>query len=190
MAESRAGKGYRSPLNLRLPQMPQVADDVMFSELLSLYNACHALNAYLDQIRLILEGGKSDDPPSESLRFTRSFWIEAATSISAGSVISLANGKAHLGADRVRGLYNKFTGIALNDVEAGENVRFGVGPGIVEVPGFYANQNVWATLRGEPGAGQFYNERPEVEEGDDPESVVIGFCIQDRFILIIPNYVY
>jgi len=186
MAETtKAGKGYRSPVNLKLPQVPTVQDEVLFPEFLQIYNACHALNAYVDSIREYLEGGTADDKPSDSMQFIRSMWLTAGEALAVGNVVSIKNGKVWKGA----AFNSKFTGLALSDAEPGEKVRFGVGPAVVEVTGFKADQLVWAPARGEVGAGQMFNEKIEIEGESDPLQVVIGFCIEDNFVILFSNFV-
>ncbi|MNZ96148.1 hypothetical protein D3C78_1153290 [compost metagenome] len=195
MAEpTKAGKGYRSPVNLRLPQVPTVQDEVLFTEFLQVYNACHSLNAYIDTIREYLEGGTADDAPSDSMQFTRSMWMTAGEPLVAGDVVSLQTGKVWKGSDLLVGSSailrgNRFTGLALSDAETGEKVRFGVGPAIVEIPGFKADQLVWAPARGELGAGSMFNERVEIEGESDPLQAVIGFCIEDNYVIILTNFI-
>lgn len=191
MADSKAGKGYRSPINLGLPQVPQATNEEDFAQYLLMYNAIHMLNAYLDQIRLVLEGGNPEDKPSDSMRFMRSFWVEADVDIAAGAIITVINNKGVLGAKRRSwlGHVDSFlTGVALSDAVAGEKVRFGVGPAIMNVPGFVAGQVVWAPLAGETGAGSMLPEEPPDEA--DIETVAIGECIMDGYIMITSGFSY
>lgn len=200
MAETtKAGKGYRSPVNLKLPQVPTVQDEVLFPEFLQVYNACHALNAYVDSIREYLEGGTADDKPSDSMQFIRSMWLTAGEALTVGDVVCVKEGKVWKGSDPYVGavsfiitigisLGSKFTGLALSDAEPGEKVRFGVGPAVVEVTGFKADQLVWAPARGEIGAGQMFNEKIEIEGESDPVQAVIGFCLEDNFVIILSNF--
>lgn len=194
MATAKAGKGYRSPINLRLPQTPTVEDPQMFGEMLQVYNAIHMLNAYLDQLRLVLEGGDPEEAPSESLRFLRGFWAEAGEDIPEGNIVSMKNGKVRKGADKSVGFQNFFTGLSLSEAKQGEKVRFGVGPAIVKVPGFTAGQWCWAPVVNEQGAGQISPTRPKgVDEDDGDEyflqSTIVGRCLIDEYVVLIPNIV-
>lgn len=194
MATKKAGKGYRSPINLRLPQTPTVEDPQMFSEMLQVYNAIHTLNAYLDQLRLALEGGDPEQEPSESMRFLRGFWAEAAEDIDESNIVSMRNGKVRKGADKSVGFQNFFTGLSLTSAKQGEKVRFGVGPAIVKVPGFTAGQWAWAPVVNEQGAGQISATRPKgVDEDDGDEyflqATIVGRCLIDEYVVLIPNIV-
>lgn len=201
MAEpTKAGKGYRSPVNLRLPQIPTVQDELLFPEFLQVYNACHALNAYVDTIREYLEGGTADDKPSDSMQFIRSVWLTAGESLKVGDVVTVRGGKVWKGSGPYTSSISfiitlniaagsRFTGLALSDAEPGEKVRFGVGPAVVEVTGFKADQLVWAPAIGEIGAGQMFNEKVEIEGESDPIQAVIGFCLEDNFIIIFSNFI-
>lgn len=191
MAASKTTKGYRSPVNLGLPQIPQVEDPQMFTQLMLVYNAIHSLNAYLDSLRLALEGGDPTQKPSESMRFLRSFWIPAAGTITAGQVIAIRDGKAVLGADKrtIGGKVSSYlTGIAHSDAAEGEVVRFGVGPGVLEVSGFRAGGLVYSPLVGEDKAGGMFLEEPPKAAKID--TIVIGHCFMDNFVMITSGFAY
>lgn len=174
-----------------LPQVPQAANEEDFQQYLLIYNAIHMLNAYLDELRLTLEGGDPEAKPSETMRFLRSFWLPAKEPIDAGNVVALRKGKVVKGADKTAVGFstNSFlTGIALTTAETDEKVRFGVGPAVIEVPGFKAGGLVWAPLVGETGAGGMLAEEPPDEA--DVETIVIGKCVSDNFIMITSGFAY
>lgn len=201
-----AGQGYRSPLNLGLEQLPKTVDPTLFQEFIPIYNAIHTLNAYLDNIRLSLEGGDPEKKPSEEMRFVRGFWLEAATDIAQGKVITVQGGKAVLGCGkRVKGFSGTtsvtvgddtvtrpvkisgqvidcfLTGLAMTDALAGEKVRMGIGPAIIEVSGFKAGDEVWSQPPGGSFAGDFLAESFE-------GAIRIGRCVIDNFIMLVPDY--
>lgn len=184
-----AGQGYRSPLNLGLEQIPKTQDATLFQEFIPIYNAIHTLNAYLDRLRLSLEGGDPDKSPSEEMRITRGFWVEAFEAIPQGKVITITGGKARLGAGkRVKTLPGGgqvvdcfLTGVSMSEALAGENVRIGFGPAMLEVSGFTAGQEVWAEPPGGATSGDFLSESFE-------GAIRIGKCLMDDFIMIVPDY--
>lgn len=191
MGASKTTKGYRSPVDLGLPQIPQVQDQEQFTQLMLIYNALHGLNAYLDSLRLALEGGDPEQKPSETMRFLRSVWVPAAVDITAGNVLTINTGKAHLGAHRmtIGGQTNSYlTGIALTDAKVDEKVRFGIGPAVLEVAGFKAGMLVYAPLIGEDQAGKMFLEAPPSAAGID--TVVIGHCFMDDFVMITSGFAY
>ena len=175
-----AGQGYRSPLNLDIGQIPRTQDPVLFQELIPIYNAVHTLNAYLDSLRLSLEGGDPEKSPSEEMRFVRGFWLDAAEDIPQGSIITPVSGLARLGCGkrRISGITDSYlTGIALTEALSGEKVRMGIGPAILNVPGFTAGANVWATPPGGDFAGQFLADHID-------GAITIGTAVLTDFILI------
>lgn len=183
-----AGQGYRSPLNLRLEQIPKTANSELFQEFIPIYNAIHTLNAYLDSLRLALEGGDPEKPASEEMRFVRGFWVEAGQDIAQGSVITVKAGKAVLGCGKRRKVAGAvaivdtyLTGIALTEALSGEKVRLGIGPAILNVPGFKADKEVWATPPGGDFAGQFLAVHVD-------GALRIGTAVMDDYILITPAF--
>lgn len=193
MAEPKspiAGGGYKSPVNIGLPRSPVIADDQTFQEMLPIYNAIHLLNAYLDEIRKVLEGGDLTDPPDVNMGFMRSFWVEAPFDVEPGLIVSMRFGKVVKGVVTADSGYPKFVGMALTAAAPGEKFRYGVGPAIVEIPGFKADQYVWAPGAGESYAGKVFNEKPEKdEEGKNISSRKIGTCLMDDYVVILPNFV-
>lgn len=185
------GQGYRSPLNLDLGQLPKTQDPVLFQEMIPVYNAIHTLNAYLDRLRLSLEGGDPDKPPSEEMRFVRGFWADAGEDISQGKIITMIGGKVRLGCGKRRRVIGTGavvdcfpTGIAMTEALEGEKVRFGIGPAILNVPGYKAGDQVYATPPGGSFAGDFLPDPPGAVEG----AVKIGLCVIDDYVMIVPDY--
>jgi hypothetical protein len=157
-----AGSGYRSPLKLGLDQLPKTGDMTLFNEFVPIYNAIHILNAYLDSLRLTLEGGDPEKPPSEEFRFVRGFWLDAFENIPQGSIVTIRDGKIRLGCGKrtkvvgTSHITDSFlTGIAMGEGVTGEKVRIGIGPAILNVPGYEPDDEVWATPPGGDFAGQF-----------------------------------
>lgn len=188
MAEP-AGSGYRSPVNLGLDQMPPVGSDpALFNQLVPIYNAIHILNAYLDALRLSLEGGDPDKPPDEEMRFVRGFWTIADDDIDQGKVVTIRSTGVKIGCGKMDrpGMYDSmFTGIALTTAARGEKVRVGVGPAILEITGFKRYDFVYSTPPGRDFAGEFMNhEAVGIVDG----LIKIGFCVQDDFIMIFPSF--
>lgn len=186
-----AGSGYRSPLNLGLEQLPKTLDPQLFQEMIPVYNAIHTLNAYLDQLRLSLEGGDPDKPASEEMRIVRGFWVEAFEPIAQGKIITVRDGKARLGCGYRRRVVGGgavvdcfLTGIAMTTADTGENVRLGIGPAILNVPGYKAGDEVYATPPGGDFAGDFLPDPPGAVEG----AVRIGHCVIDEYIFLLPDY--
>ena len=145
--------GYRSPVDLGLGQVPITQDPEIFNEMTDVYNAIHLLNAYLDQLRVIAEGGGgSGQSPEDSMPFNRFYVATALVDITAGQVVSPSSITGENGI-RLGALANNFAqsnqtanfcGIALIDALAGEDVRVGVGPASLEVPGAVSGQLLWA----------------------------------------------
>jgi hypothetical protein len=179
-----AGAGYRSPLNIGLDQLPKTTDPLMFQEMIPVYNAIHTLNAYLDRLRLSLEGGDSEKPPSEEMRFVRGFWLPAASDIEQGNVLTTVGGKLVKGCGKrkIGGATDCFlTGIAMTSAKEGEKVRIGIGPAILEIPGFKPGEYVYA----QPPSGQFAGAvMAESFEGGIP----IGYCVANDYILFMPDF--
>lgn len=156
--------GYRSPVDLGLGQQPQTQDPLLFNEFTEVYNAIHLLNQYLDQLRVVAEGGSgSGELPSDSMPFNRFYTATALVNITVGQPVSPSpvtgdNGIV-LGAlasisiasnnpdGTPRPLANpssNFCGIALTSALAGDTLRVGVGPAIIQFPGILSGQLLWA----------------------------------------------
>ena len=153
MAEKSAGKGYKSPINLGLGQMPKTDNSDIFPEMVEVYNAIHLLNAYLDNLRDQFDIGKKGSPPDEQLPFKHGLWGRARTDIKAGEVVTYdgAADDIHLGVI----LTMKRTavppyGFALTDAKEGEQVQMGIGPAIIKVGDIKRHEALWA---GDPESG-------------------------------------
>lgn len=83
--------GYRSDLNIRLGQMPEIKDNPqVFTELQQVYNAIHLLNAALNDVRRNFADVERDTPGWESFTFEgRSFWAPAANNVKAGDLVTM-----------------------------------------------------------------------------------------------------
>ena len=143
--------GYSSPVDIGLGQTPQTQDAQLFDEFTEVYNAIHILNQYLDNLRLVAEGGSgSGTAPSDSMPFNRFYTGTAAVNITVGQPVSpntTANNMI-LGAladDKTKTKpSSNFCGIALTSAAAGASFRVGVGPAIIQFPGLVSGQLLWA----------------------------------------------
>lgn len=153
----------RSKLNIRLGQVPNTSDASLNYELQHVYNALHILNQYLEVLVDSLQGSDTQTP-AENIRFLKYIIKPAKQKITAGHVVTVDIGDGLVvkgtstGAPRI-GLFSNslyytgsiqtFFGIAQNDAEIGENVRIGLGPGILKVTGAKSGQIIWgAASRG------------------------------------------
>ncbi len=145
--------GYRSPVQLDIGTVPLTTEPDMFDELTGVYNSIHLLNAYLDQLRIIAQGGGgSGQTPEETMPFNRFFVGTALQPISAGEIVSPSSVPGQNGI--VKGALandytstaptSNFTGVALIDAAVGEDVRVGIGPASIEFPGAVTSQLLWA----------------------------------------------
>lgn len=168
--------GYRSPLDLGLGQQPQTQDPLLFNEFTEVYNAIHLLNQYLDQLRLVAEGGSgSGEAPSDSMPFNRFYTAIALVNITVGQPVSPSpltnqNGVILGALANNAGIGNpssNFCGIALTSALAGQALRVGVGPAIIQFPGISSGQILWAyssltTTSARFGDGGLYVGNPGV----------------------------
>lgn len=145
--------GYRSPVDLGIGQVPLTTDPELFNDMTEVYNAIHLLNQYLDQLRVVAEGGGgSGQSPADSMPFNRFYVATALQNITAGqpvcpSSVSGQNGiiKGALANDFTSGApTSNFCGVALIDALIGEDVRVGIGPAVIELPGAVTGQLIWA----------------------------------------------
>lgn len=192
--------GYRSPVDLGLGRVPTTADADLFDEMTDVYNAIHLLNQYLDQLRIVAEGGGgSGQLPSDSMPFNRFYVATALQTITAGEAVSPSaitgqNGivKGVLGNDFASTAPNSnFTGIALIDAAVGEDVRVGIGPAILEFPGAVTSQLIWAYPQRNTGgaltfAGGLYVGSPgaAILGGSLAYPMPVGTCPRNGFVLI------
>lgn len=145
--------GYRSPVDLGLGRTPQLSDREAFDELVHVYNAIHLLNGYLDNLRNEVVGGGSGQTPAQTMLFNRFFVAKALVPISAGMPVAPPipalglNGvtPGTLPDNHASGTPNSnFCGVALTGGEVGEDIRVGVGPGVIEFAGAVSGQVIWA----------------------------------------------
>lgn len=165
--------GYRSPVDLGLGRMSDIKDPELFGEFTDVYNSIHLINAYLDRLRLLAEGGGSGQVPSTTMPFNRFFVSVALQNIQIGELVSpspvsgqngvlkgaLANPSG--GSSPVA----NFVGIALTAALIGEDLRVGIGPAALEVPGAVGGSYVWGyncvSTAGNPsGLGGLYTSNP------------------------------
>lgn len=144
--------GYRSPVDLGLGQVPLTQDPNLFNEMTEVYNAIHLLNQYLDQLRIIAEGGGgSGQSPADSMPFNRFYVGVALVDITAGQLISPSavpgqNGLIRGGLPHDVGSSApecNFAGVALTNALAGTDIRVGIGPAILEFPSAVTSQLLW-----------------------------------------------
>lgn len=145
--------GYSSPVDLGLGQTPQVQDPLLFNEFTEVYNAIHILNQYLDNLRLVAEGGGgAGTAPDASMPFNRFYTGTALVPISVGQPVSpcpiIPNNGMLLGALANSNVSptptSNFCGIALTSAGVGQTFRVGIGPAILEFPGALSGQLLWA----------------------------------------------
>lgn len=144
--------GYRSPVDIGLGRMSNVQDPELFGEFTDIYNSIHLLNAYLDRLRLLAEGGGSGQAPSATMPFNRFFVGAALQDIAIGDTVAPSGitGENGILKGALPHIVNSsaplcnFCGIALTAALAGEDLRVGVGPAILEVPGATGGSYVWS----------------------------------------------
>jgi len=152
---------YTSKINLGgLGEQPKTQDPALFPDMADIYNALHILTQVLSGV-LPGGGGSSGVPPTEAMRFLRSFQMPALVDISAGDLVTVFDAREYAGlkedfpfpmtsAGVIKGgggFLNAFglyrggiTGFALNDAEVGNMVDIGIGPAVVNVSGARAGQ--------------------------------------------------
>ncbi|MCY1426622.1 hypothetical protein D3C87_600910 [compost metagenome] len=192
--------GYRSPVDLGLGQVPLTEDPLIFNEMTEVYNAIHLLNAYLDQLRVIAEGGGgSGQSPADSMPFNRFFVAPALVAISAGDIVCPSSIPGQngiiLGAlandPTLANCTANFCGVALIDAGVGDDVRVGVGPASLEVPGAVTSSLLWAygsrnSIGVAAGDGILYTSNPGVitVAGGLLYPMPVGTCPVNGFGLI------
>lgn len=164
-----------TPLDIKLGESPNINDPIIAVEFQQVYNSLHLLSGYMALLRENLESSDGQTP-AESVRFRRTFYETAGQAITAGAVVSWFNGAIYngvnsrssgsggyedsavtLGSTGNRTLFGMVPisfGIALTTVNAGEKVRIGVGPGILQFPGAKSGQTIWGV-----DAQSIYTER-------------------------------
>lgn len=191
--------GYRSPVDLGLGRVPQTTDPDVFNQMVEVYNAMHLLNQYLDQLRLSAEGGGgSGQTPEETMPFNRFFVATALQDITAGSPISPSNVSGNNGFI-LGALTNQFTssnptsnfcGIALTSAVSGEDVRVGVGPASISMPGALSGNVIYAyssraTNGNKFGDAGLYRGNPGAKTNANGTAypAPVAICIRDGFIM-------
>lgn len=165
--------GYRSPVDLKLARTPDIEDPELFEELTQVFNSIHLINAYLDRLRLAIGGGGSGQTPAETLPFSRFFVATALQDIEAGDLIAPSGIAGQNGvikgalphAVNTSSPLCHFAGFALTSALTGQDVRVGIGPASLEVPGASGGSYVWAfssrATNGNPsGQGGLYLSNP------------------------------
>lgn len=189
--------GYNSPVDLGLGQTPQTQDPLLFDEFTEVYNAIHILNQYLDNLRLVAEGGSgSGTAPSDSMPFNRFYTAVALVDIALGQPTSpspTANGVILGALANNNGITNpssNFCGIALTAAPAGETLRVGIGPAILAFPGIISGQVLWAySSRATNGAvfgdGGLYtgNPGPKTLGGNTAYPMPVATCPVNGYAL-------
>lgn len=191
--------GYRSPVDLGIGQTPQSSDPEVFTQLVEVYNAIHLLNQYLDQLRIVAEGGGgSGQTPEQSMPFNRFFVAPALQVITVGSPISPSSVTGENGI--INGaLANQFTaasptsnfcGVALTSAQIGEDVRVGIGPGVLSLAGSTTGSTIWAYSSRATNGNKFndaglYLSNPGVKTNANGTAypMPVAMCIRDGFIL-------
>ena len=153
-----------TPLDIKLGESPNISNSIEALEFQQIYNALHILSGYMAVLRENLESADGQTP-AESVRFRRTYWGPAGQKIVAGSIVSsfagaiyngvyssdpavgaYVNSASSLGSTGSRDLFGVKSisfGIALTDAEAGELVRVGVGPGVLQFSGAKSGQLIW-----------------------------------------------
>lgn len=165
--------GYRSPVDLKLARTPDIEDPELFEEFTQVFNSIHLINAYLDRLRIIAGGGGSGQTPAETLPFNRFFVATALQDLVAGDLVAPSGITGQNGV--IKGalphIVNNtsplchFAGFALNDALTGQDVRVGVGPASLEIPGATGGSYIWgyssrATNGNPSGQGGLYLSNP------------------------------
>ena len=191
--------GYRSPVDIGLGRVPITTDPGLFEEMTRVYNAIHLLNQYLDQLRVVAEGGGgSGQTPADSMPFNRFFVSGALQVILPGQLVSpttvagqdgivlgaLSNNYA------IANQNSNFSGVALTGAAIGVDVRVGVGPATLPFPGATAGAVIWAySSRATNGAlfgnGNLFigNPGPLTNGAGTSYPMPVATCIVDGYIL-------
>lgn len=190
--------GYRSPVDLGIGTVPLTTEPEVFNQMVEVYNALHLLNQYLDQLRIIAEGGGSGQSPEQSMPFNRFYVCTALQNIPIGTPVSPSNVGGQNGA--VSGaLANQYTGanptsnfcgLALTAASIGDDVRVGVGPGTISMSGTSSGQIIYAyssratngNLFGDSGL-YIGNPGPKANGAGTAYPMPVATCIRDGFIM-------
>jgi hypothetical protein len=191
--------GYRSPVDLGIGQQPQTSDPEVFNQMVEVYNAIHLLNQYLDQLRVTAEGGGgSGQTPEQSMPFNRFFVAPALQVITAGSPVcpSSVSGDNGIINGALANQFNiasptsNFCGVALTNAQIGEDVRVGIGPGVISLAGAITGNPVWAySSRSTAGtkfddAGLYLtNPGPKTTANGTAYPMPVAMCIRNGFVM-------
>lgn len=196
--------GAGSSLDIRLGQFPKTKVPELNRELQPIYASIHILSQYLDILRDSFEGDDSQDP-SETLRFRRIFYATAGQNITAGAICcpigsnQVVNGVIAdptnfsyddtgafpLGITGTRGMWGlqiqPVFYIALETVNAGQQVKLGIPVGVLKLPGAVCGQIVFAA--GYKGIGTHRNS-------GSPTEVITNLPFVGNGSLYLSNPVY
>lgn len=189
--------GYRSPVDLGLPKTPLTNNPELYEEFTGVYNAIHLLNQYLDRLRSgATGGGGSEQTPDITAGFSRFFVMKALQPMEPGDIIS-----PHVGSDGyVKGTLANILGpgavalcthVALTQADIGEDVRIGVGPGVIPHPLALPGQQMWGissrtTTGVYAGNGELYPSDPGAVGGAMSIPVAVGVAVG---FAIVGNYI-
>lgn len=190
--------GYRSPVDLGIGTVPLTTEPEVFNQMVEVYNALHLLNQYLDQLRIIAEGGGSGQSPEQSMPFNRFFVAKALQNIPIGTPVSPSNVSGQNGivsgalANQYTGVNptSNFCGLALTAASIGDDIRVGVGPGTVSMAGALSGQLIYAysaratngNLFGDSGL-YIGNPGSKTNGAGTAYPMPVATCIRDGFIM-------
>lgn len=191
--------GYRSPVDLGIGTVPLTTEPEVFNQMVEVYNAIHLLNQYLDQLRVVAEGGGgSGQTPEASMPFNRFFVAPALQNIAIGTPISPSNVTGQNGivngalANQYTGANptSNFCGLALTSAAIGEDVRVGIGPASISMAGALSGNIIWAySARATNGnlfgdAGLYIgNPGQKTNANGSAYPMPVATCIRDGFIM-------
>lgn len=170
---------YTSNIDLKLGESPKTDDPKLFGDLVDIYNAIHLLSQYVDNVRETTSKGSGEEgtPPEESLPFDKWIWATAYHNISAGMICTLVNtqrawsGGFYSVEGVVRGAGTEYaytqpslipptqekirrsvggTYIALSDASPGQQVKLGIGPGVLKLDGLAIGEPVYSKAWADP----------------------------------------
>lgn len=191
--------GYRSPVDLGIGTVPITSDPAVFNQMVEVYNALHLLNQYLDQLRIIAEGGGgSGQSPEDSMPFNRFYVAEALQDIAIGTPVcpSSVTGQNGIVNGMLANQYtvasptSNFCGLSLTAALAGTDVRVGVGPAVVAMDGALSGDLVWAYSSRATSGNLFaddglYIGNPGVKTNANGTAypAPVATCVRDGFIM-------
>ncbi|QHJ80713.1 MAG: hypothetical protein [Bacteriophage sp.] len=190
--------GYRSPVDLGIGTVPLTTEPEVFNQMVEVYNALHLLNQYLDQLRIIAEGGGSGQSPEQSMPFNRFYVCKAFQDIAIGTPVSPSNVGGQNGA--VNGALanqyagpnptSNFCGLSLTAASIGDDIRVGVGPGTVSMAGALSGNIIYAYSARATNGNLFdddglYIGNPGAKTNANGTAypMPVATCIRDGFIM-------